>query len=99
MFKRDRPKQIHVHTMHVLSITSSGVVQLGDVFGRVEPFEYGEAYAGYRGAASFLTTDQPAPVNTRLHFANQLDEDVLDLDILDEAIVVFTPNTYGGGTR
>jgi hypothetical protein len=96
MFKRNRAKQTVIQDMRVLSVVLSGVVQIGDVYQGVDPFSYTEAYSGYRGAPSFATLKRiEEPVNTRLHYANQLDEDVRDYNLFGKKLEVFLPNTRG----
>ncbi|ASS76389.1 hypothetical protein CIG75_16460 [Tumebacillus algifaecis] len=100
MFQRSRPKQTIVHEMFVLAVGFSGVVHIGDVWQGVSPFDYSEAYAGYRGAASYATEGTfKEIVNNRLHYADQIDEDVRDDNILGEKLEVFLPNTRGVSSR
>ncbi|HEU4964362.1 MAG TPA: hypothetical protein VFV52_11010 [Bacilli bacterium] len=99
MILRDRPKHVIIDQTLVLSITFSGIVQVGDVFGEVSPFSYGESYGGYRGAPSFVTKEVAERIDTRLHYANQLDEDVRDANILGRAHEVLRPNIRGEKAR
>jgi len=91
MIKRNRSKQVIVRHVKVLSVYYSGVVQVGDVLGPVYGFAYGEATAGPRGAGSFGTEEIQSAVNSRLHFANQTDENVHDTNIYGEGVVMFRP--------
>lgn len=99
MIRRDRPKQVYVQNTLVLDVSVSAVLQVGDVFGPVDPFSYGEAYGAYRGAPSFVTEAELEPVNTRLHYANQVDEDYRDSNIVGEQLEVFSPNVRGVKAR
>lgn len=86
--------------MLVIAIGPSGVVQIGDVWEGVDPFSYGEAYSGYRGAPGFVIVERfKEPINTQLHYANQVDEDIRDQDVLGENLEVFLPNTRGVEAR
>ncbi|MCX7570039.1 hypothetical protein OS242_08680 [Tumebacillus sp. DT12] len=99
MIKRDRQRQVIVGHMTVLNISFSSVLQVGDA-PVIEPFDYAEAYSGYRGAASFVTEETQKPVNTRLHYANQVDEDVRDSNTLgEEYLEAFEPNIRGVKAR
>lgn len=93
MIRRDRAKQVMIEHVVIETVFFSAVVEIGDVYGICDPFSYTEAYGGYRGAPSFITAEVTEPVDTRLHFANQLDEDVLDYDIRGEDVYTFRPNT------
>jgi hypothetical protein len=99
MIRRDRKKQVIIGDVNILTVYFSAVVQVGDVYADCWPFSYGEAYGGYRGAPSFATEDVPPPQDTRLHFANQLDEDVRNSDIIGDNIEVFRPNIRGEAAR
>jgi len=99
MFKRRRVKQVLVREMHILNVSFSAVIQIGDVEGRVDPADYAETYGGYRGASSFITEEIQPAVNLRLHYANQTDEDLSDLNLYGEGVETFRPNTSGGGAR
>ena len=99
MIRRDRSKQVIVENVIIETIYFSAVVQVGDVYGTSHPFTYQEAYGGYRGAPSFVTAETPERVDTRLHFANQLDEDVLDYGIIGEDVITYLPNTSGVEAR
>ena len=99
MIKRDRSKQVLVQSAHFQSFLFSGVLQVGDVFGDCYPFSYSEAYGGYRGAPSFATQEVATPQSTRLHFANQVDEDMNDITVTGEQVQTFIPNIRGGKAR
>ncbi|MFD2171796.1 hypothetical protein [Tumebacillus lipolyticus] len=100
MLKRNRAKQTIVQNMLVIAIGPSGVVQIGDVWEGVDPFSYGEAYSGYRGAPGFAIVGKfEEPINTQLHYANQVDEDVRDQDVVGKDVEVFLPNTRGVEAR
>jgi hypothetical protein len=95
MFKRDRVRQSVVKYMHISDISTTGILQIGDVYDSVNPFSYAEAYAGYRGAPSFNTHEVLPRMDTRLHYANQVDEDVRDYNIYGEQPETFRPNVRG----
>jgi hypothetical protein len=99
MINRSRSRQVVVGQIHVNLIGFSGVLQVGDVFDEVSPFSYGEAYGGYRGAASFVTGAVLEPSNTRLHYANQFDEDVRDSNQWGDFQEVPRPNIRGEKAR
>lgn len=100
MFRRDRSKTIHVNNIKIESIIFSAVVQIGDVHEDCVPFSIGDAYGGYRGAPSFATDAVlEKPFDTRLHYANQLDEDVTDYNIFGEKFETFRPNIRGEEAR
>ena len=99
MIKRTRRRQVIAGDIEVLFVGNSGILQVGDVYDDVEPFSYGEAYAGYRGAASFATETILEPSNTRLHYQNQLDEDVRDHNIWGDLQEVMRPNIRGEKAR
>jgi hypothetical protein len=96
MFRRDRSKQVNVNNILVIQITFSAVMQVGDVHDDCHPFSMGDAYGGYRGAPSFVSNAVlEEPINTRLNYANQLDEDVTDYNIFGEKFEMFRPNIRG----
>ncbi|ARU61625.1 hypothetical protein CBW65_11830 [Tumebacillus avium] len=100
MFKRTRAKQTIVQEMIVLAVGNSGVVQIGDVWQGVDPFDYSEAYSGYRGAPSFASKGRfEEPIDTRVHFANQVDEEVRDANMWGGTLEAFRPNTRGVDPR
>jgi hypothetical protein len=100
MYRRDRSKTIHVNNIKLENITFSAVVQIGDVYEDCVPFSIGDAYGGYRGAPSFVSNAvQEKPIDTRLHYANQLDEDVTDYNIFGEKMEMFRPNIRGEEAR
>ncbi|TCP55669.1 hypothetical protein EV586_103323 [Tumebacillus sp. BK434] len=100
MFTRTRAKQTIVQEMLVLAVANSGVVQIGDVWQGIDPFSYGEAYAGYRGAPGFLEQGRfEEPIDTRLHFADQVDEEVRDSNMWGGIQETFRPNTRGVSPR
>lgn len=99
MIKRDRSKQIMINNIKVGSLIFSAVLQVGDVYEDCHPFSVGDAYGGYRGAPSFETEEELKPINTRLHYANQLDEDVTDYNIFGEKFETFRPNIRGEKAR
>lgn len=99
MIARDRKKQVYVQNVQVLTVFFSSVLQVGDVSGDCYPFTYAEAYAGYRGEPSFKTEEVAKPTKTRLHFANQIDEDPYNTNIIGEKILTYPPNIRGEAAR
>lgn len=95
MYRQDRSKQVIVNNISVDQVTFSAVLQIGDVNEDSYPFSYGEAYGGYRGAPSFVTSEGAEPIDDRLHYANQLDEDVTDWNIYGEKLEMNRPNIRG----
>ncbi|KEO82891.1 hypothetical protein [Tumebacillus flagellatus] len=99
MFPRNKSRQTVVGGVKVIFLANSAVLQVGDVYGCVDPFSYSEAYGGYRGAPSFITKETAEPVNTRLHFANQADEDTTDFNFFGEGQEAIIPNVRGEKAR
>ncbi|PWK05039.1 hypothetical protein [Tumebacillus permanentifrigoris] len=99
MIRRNESRQLFIHSCKILSCSNSSVIQVGDVFGCVDPFSYEEAYGGYRGAPSFVTKETAEPINTRLHYANQTDEDTTDYNFLGEGQESIIPNIRGVKAR
>lgn len=99
MIKKNRTRQTIVGLISVVDIGPSGIVQVGDVRDEVDLFSYGEVYAGYRGAASFAEEAILEPVNTRLHYQNQSDEDVSNDNIWGPFQEVLRPNIRGEKAR
>ncbi len=92
MIKRDRAKQVMVENVIALEIGNASVMVIGDVLGPCTPFTYSETYAGLRGPGSFVTAETLPPVNNRLNYNNQVDEDVRDLNLWGESVETFRPN-------
>jgi hypothetical protein len=99
VFRRNKSRQLFVHQVKVLTVSNSSVIQVGDVFGCVDPFTYSEAYGGYRGAPSFATKETAEPINSKLHIANQVDEDTTDYNFLGEGQEANIPNIRGVKAR
>ncbi|MBL0386736.1 hypothetical protein JJB07_08730 [Tumebacillus sp. ITR2] len=99
MFPRNKSRQLVIANAKVLFVANSAVLQIGDVYGCVDPFSYGEAYGGYRGAPSFITKETAEPINTNLHFANQTDEDTTDSNFIGEGQETIIPNIRGVKAR
>jgi hypothetical protein len=95
MITRNRRKQVIIPNVKIRTIFFSGIVQVGDVYGDCHPTVYSEVYTTVRGAPSFITAERLESQNTRLHFVNQIDEDVLDYNIFGERILTFRPNIRG----
>lgn len=99
MFRRNKSRQIVIRECKIIFLANSSVVQVGDVYGCVDPFTYEEAYGGYRGAPSFATLETAEPISTKLHFANQLDEDTTDFNFFGEGQETILPNIRGVKAR
>lgn len=80
---RNRRKVTHIQAVKVNLILTSGVLQVGDVR-LVSPFSRSYSSGGPRGAASFTTQARHIHTATRLHFADQKDDQTRDFNIIGD---------------